>query len=97
MIEGILFLVSGVSFLIMLIIFYQKIPVLAEMKIQENVNNISFWEKSKKKILEISFIKNFSWNVFLQKILSKIRIIVLKIEKKIGEFLHLLRKKSKDK
>jgi len=97
MIEGILFFISIISFLLMLVIFYKKIPVLAEVKIKESNNNISALQEKKNRILKISFIKNFSWNIFLQKRLSKMRVIILKIEKKIGDFLHLLRKKSKEK
>jgi len=51
----------------------------------------------KRKLAEVSFVKDFSWNTILQKILSKTRIIILKIENKIGDQLHLLRKSYKKK
>ncbi len=82
----------------MVSIFYQKLPALNKVVIDSSVTKKdSYILKVKKRILEIPFIKNFSWNSILQKILSKVRVFVLKIESKIGDFLHLLRKKSEKK
>jgi hypothetical protein len=48
-------------------------------------------------IKKIDFIRNFSWNNFFQKILSKIRVFLLKIEKRVGDLLLFLRRKSINK
>jgi CRISPR/Cas system CSM-associated protein Csm4 (group 5 of RAMP superfamily) len=83
-----------VGFFGMGIIFFWKIPVLIELP-QESVFQETLILKLKKKIKNISFIKSFSFEKFLQIILSKIRISALIIEKKTGIHLQNLREKAK--
>lgn len=98
MIQIILIISLITSFLVMAVMFYQKLPVLNKIAINNSsAKEDSYIFKIRKRILEIPFVKNFSWNSVLQKILSKIRVFILKIENKIGDFLHLLRKKSEKK
>lgn len=81
------------------VILFRKIPVLVELPDYKSSNVlISFpvkWYKNlKEKIKNISFFKSFSSGVFLQKILSKIRILSLKVENKIAFWLQKLRERS---
>ncbi len=87
-----------ISFLALAAIFFKKAPQLTEVKANisgKKEKNILF--QFRKKIADISFIRSFSWNSFLQKILSRTRILILKIENKIENYLHFLRKNSKKK
>lgn len=78
-------------------IILRKIPVLVELPEipAVRINWRSIFLKLKEKIKNTSFLKSFSHEVFLQKILSKIRILSLKSENKTGSWLQRLREKSK--
>ena len=80
------------------VIIFRKIPALVElpeMPSKFDLKDISV--KLKEKIIILNPFKNFSSEVFLQKILSKIRILALKIENKIANYLQRLREKSQKK
>lgn len=79
------------------IIIYRKLPVLAELPevTQEPRENLLL--RLKNKIYSISFVKNFSFALVLQKILSKIRILILRTENKVASWLQKLRAKSQKK
>lgn len=80
----------------MVIIIWRKIPLLASLKegsLEEFKESI--WFKVKSRFLNFSFVKKFNFLLFLQKILSKIRILALKIENRISVLLHILRQKSR--
>lgn len=68
-----------ISILGMGIIIFRKIPVLVSLPAAFPVKD-TLVIKFKKRIGEISPFKNFSYELFLQKILAKIRILALKIE-----------------
>jgi len=79
-------------------IIYRKIPVLVNLPvISGSLENETFVVKLKKKIKKINFLKNFSSEIFLQKILSKIRILALKVEHKTSNLLQELREKNREK
>ncbi len=84
----------------MLMIFLQKAPVLKAlpetMTATEGGKRFFsvFCEKAKFKIKNLPLLKSFSFVVFLQKILSKSRVLSLKLESKIASWLEALRKKS---
>jgi hypothetical protein len=84
------------SFLGMGAIMFRKIPALVELP--EIPAAIINWKgiflKLKEKIKILNPFKSFSHEVFLQKILSKIRILSLKSENKTGSWLQRLREKS---
>lgn len=97
MIELISLMVFLYSLVGIIVIIYKKIPLLKNMPKAETVNfnwknifsklqNSSFWEKS-----------YFNINVFLQKTLSKIKILTLKIENKVSLLLQKLREHSQKK
>lgn len=84
----------------MLVIFWHKAPVLADLPkitlVSEKKQNILliFLTKTREKLKTLPWLKNFSPETFLQKLLSKIRILTLKLESKTGLWLEFLRKKA---
>jgi hypothetical protein len=78
----------------MVVIIWRKLPILAELpeEVKNSRENLFFWLKNK--IVSRSFIKDFNFPLFLQKILSKIWVFVLKIENKVASWLQKLREKS---
>ena len=84
---------SGISILVL-----KKIP---ELRRVEDTSSFSFESPSFKgvghrfKAWYEKFLETFSWQAVIQKILSKIRIVALKVERKTGEWLSRSRKKSR--
>jgi len=79
-------------------ILFRKIPLLSELpEVPVRFNLKRTLLKLKEKIKILNPFKDFSSEVFLQKILSKIRILALKIENKIANYLQKLREKSQKK
>ena len=82
------------------ILFLRKVPLLASLPkttpIFAKRTNIlpTLLFKAKKKFQTLPWLKNFSFGIFLQRILSKVRILALKAENKIGSWLESLRKRS---
>jgi len=88
----IIFLASafGISFVLL-----KKIPVLAEMpEIAEGQKKESLILKLKEKCKTLPVIRDICSGILLQKTLSKIRVLTLKIENKTGSWLQKLRIKS---
>jgi len=96
--------ISFISFLGLIIFILRKIPVLAQLSIVEDksyqkdgiILRIVLFLKEKTKNIK-NFLKSIPFEIILQKILSKIRILALKIENKIASWLSVLRKKSIEK
>ena len=77
-------------------IILRKIPVLVNLpEVLPQREKGKLFLRLKTKIKEIPGLKSFSYEIFLQKILSKIRILSLKSENKTGSWLQKLREKSK--
>ncbi len=84
------------SLLGMVVIIWRKIPVLAglpEVFVQTEKEKFSLKEKIKK----INPFKSSFFEVFFQKVLSKIRILTLKVENKTDKYLQRLREKAQKK
>jgi len=90
------------------VILFRKIPALVELPERtektpkENLwlklNWLKLnWLKLKERIRNTSVYKNFFSEIFLQKLLSKVRVLTLKIENKITFWLQKLREKSQKK
>ncbi len=91
-------IIFGGSIIGMGTMLYQKIPSLVklpEMAEKDEKKNLILVIKNKVK--EIEFVKDFSYEIFLQKILSKIRVLTLKTDSKTSSWLQKLREKSKNK
>jgi len=86
------------SFIGIGVILIRKIPILVELP--EAVAKPllgDFWLKHKEKIKNIFRSKSFSFETFLQKILSKIRVLSLRIDNKTFNWLQKLRERSQKK
>lgn len=77
------------------VILFKKIPILNELpEIPAKFDLTVKLLRIKEKIKNLKCFKSFSFEIILQKILSKIRILTLKLESKIDRYLQKLRKKS---
>jgi len=95
MVQLIAFIIFTVSTLVILFILYKKIPVLVQLP-KNGYNGFKKPElifKIEKKIKDYHF-HFFKKQMLLHRILSKSIIWILKIERKIGELLHGIRKKA---
>ena len=93
----IIFFVFIASFLGIIFLVFRKIAVLSGLP--ENLETLpkeKFSLRLTDKIRNIPFLRSFSFDIFLQKILSKIRILSLKTENKTFNLLQKLRKKSQE-
>ncbi len=97
MIHQIFFFVLILSFSILVFLFFRKAPQLMKFEEEISAKKDNIFLRIRKRVANISFVKEFSWNNILQKLLSKIRVMILKIETKIGDQLHFLRKSSEKK
>jgi hypothetical protein len=77
------------------IIIFRKIPVLVQLTEVLPEKRESMGLKLKEGIKNFNPLKNFSYEVFLQKILSKIRILSLRTENKTYNWLKRLRMRAK--
>lgn len=81
-----------------LVILFRKIPVLVNLPIPEKgMGRESLFLELKNKIKSNFSLKSLSLEFFLQKLLSKIRILTLKTENKTANWLQRLREKSHNK
>ena len=85
------------SFLGMLVIFLRKIPVLISLppEIRSPQGNLFF--RLRNRVLKTRPFRSFSLETFLQKILSKIRVLTLKTENKTSHWLQQLRENDRKK
>lgn len=100
MAELIAIIILTSSLLGMGVIILRKIPVLARLPETPRVSE-GPWVKIQKACLFVGGgiktlpgVRGFSYDIFLQKILSKIRVLTLKTEHKTGAWLEKLRQKS---
>jgi len=86
------------SFLGMAAIISRKIPVLAELpEVPARAIRKDTLSKLKEKIKVLNPFKSFSYEIFLQKLLSKIRILSLKTDNKTFNWLQKLRERAQKK
>ena len=79
------------------VIVWRKIPLLLELSEDSPEEGDSFGLRLKKKTGELSPLKSLSYEIFLQKFISKIRILTLKTDNQTSSWLQKLREKSKKK
>ena len=93
---GLIFLIILIGSLVgMGIIVFRKIPLLLELP--EAALPQFNWQDPLIKIKNLLPFRDFSFEIFLQKILSKIRILILKTDSKTSSWLQKLREKAKRK
>ena len=93
MLEPIAIIILFIGFMGMSVIVIRKIPVLAELSTQE-IKRTSTFGKIREKIRNNRVFKSVSKGILLQKILSKIRIFLLRTDNKTSNWLIKLRQKS---
>jgi|YelNatPaOPRAMG01_1025707.scaffolds.fasta_scaffold05808_9 hypothetical protein len=94
MIVNLIFLLIWIlSFLGMIFIFYRKIPLILAFEFPKE----SIISKFKKKIKQLNPFKNFSFEIFLQKWIARIRILSLKIDNLTFNWLKKLRERQRKK
>lgn len=76
---------------------YRKIPLLLEFEKHGQKEKIKIIPEIIKKVKNIPAVKNFSMDGLLQKTLSRIKIIIMRIENTISVKLMELREKSRKK
>ena len=98
MLESLLTISCFVGFLGMVVIVWQKIPLIAGLpETFSEEERIKFFAVIKEKIRKNPSFKKFVPEIFLQKILFKTRILLLRIEGKVAGRLQKLREKAKRK
>ncbi|MEK7503846.1 MAG: hypothetical protein AAB577_02590 [Patescibacteria group bacterium] len=81
----------------MAVILWRKIPALYKLPEREFAFYNSLTVKIGKGMKKIPVVKNFSYDLYLQKTLSKIRVLTMKTENKTGHWLERLRQKNSKK
>ena len=79
------------------VIIWWKIPLLVELPEVLPKKGEPFSSKLKKKIKKFNPFKKFSYELFLQKLISKIRILTLKADSQTFNWLQKLREEMKKK
>lgn len=95
MIELIVLIILICSLIGIGIILFQKIPLLLELP--ETLPSHFSWQDFFSKLRSLAPFKRFSLEIFLQKILSKVRILTLKTDSKTSSWLQRLRERSQKK
>ncbi|OGZ23836.1 MAG: hypothetical protein A3A08_02745 [Candidatus Nealsonbacteria bacterium RIFCSPLOWO2_01_FULL_41_9] len=86
------------SSLAILGLVFRKLPVLAGLPLisEKGFDLKPVFLKLAEKIKALPFLKNFSFEMFLQKVLSKIRVLTMKTENQTFAWLSQLRKRAQD-
>jgi len=85
------------SFFGIVLIVLSKLPLLEDAFCQAPLEDGGVTPKIKNTLKKINPLKNFSFEVFLHKVLSKTRIFTLRFENKTYNWLQALRQRSKNK
>ena len=95
MIELIALIVFFVSLAGILVVAFRKIPQLLELP--EAGPLVLDWKKLRGRAKGLPLLRSFSFDLMLQKILSKVKILTLKTEHRTSNLLQKLREDSKRK
>ena len=95
MVQLVSLIVFITSFVILAAIIFRKIPALVQFP--ETAASQVDWRGVFSKIKNPKIFKNFSFEVLLQKILSRVRVLTLKTDNKTSSWLQRLREKSRKK
>jgi len=91
-------LIAQIIFILSLIgigiIIFRKIPVLITLPSESSYQKEGLISGLKEKIKKINPFQNFSYEIFLQKLLSRIRILTLKTENKTFNWIQKLKEKT---
>jgi hypothetical protein len=91
-------IILAVSFLGLVFLVFKKIPALAALSGETSpVGENGFFSKIKNGVKNAPGIKSFSPEIFLQKIISQIRVLSLRADHKTANWLKQLREKTQQK
>ena len=88
-------IIFAVSSVVLAIIVFRKITSLVQLP--ETVPSQIDWQDFLSKIRTLKIFKDFSFEILLQKILSKVRVLILRTDNKTSTWLQRLREKSQKK
>jgi len=97
MTELILFLILIVSLIGMIFIAFSKISLLKKVEVIEKDEDNFFSKIKEKTDQNLERLKSNSWDTFLQKIISKIKIFSLRIERRCSNYLEVMRQRTRKK
>jgi MinD-like ATPase involved in chromosome partitioning or flagellar assembly len=97
MIESIVIVIFFGGLLGIVVILIRKIPVLVSLPVRKKKTKESSFPKIKEKIIALNPLKYIPSEIFLQKVLSKVRVLTIKLENKTAIWLKQLREKAKRK
>lgn len=97
MVELIITIILIGSFLGVAVILFRKMPVLVKLPETSGAIREYLIARAKKGVESLPVLKDFSYELFLQKTLSKVRVLTLKTEHKTGNWLETLRQKNNQK
>ena len=95
MVEVVSLIIFAVSFTVLAVIVFGKIPSLVQLP--ETVPSQIDWQGFLSRVKTLNIFKDFSFEILLQKILSKVRVLTLKTDNKTSGWLQRLREKSQKK
>jgi len=95
MVEIVSLIIFAVSFTALAVIVFRKIPSLVQLP--ETVPSQIDWQGFFSRVKTPKIFKDFSFEILLQRILSKVRILTLKTDNKTSGWLQRLREKSQKK
>jgi len=76
----------------------EKMPLLLDLpETAQETSGSNFILTFRERIKTQGFVENFSYDMFLQKLLSRVKTLALKTENKTSHLLQKLREKSKQK
>ncbi|HXK32270.1 MAG TPA: hypothetical protein VJ378_02270 [Candidatus Paceibacterota bacterium] len=93
MMSIIVFIVFLLSLIILAVIVLKKIPLLLQLPETASFN----WKEWLTGVKDLFPADNFSFEIFLQKILSRVRVLTLKTDNKTSNWLQKLRERGQKK
>ena len=85
------------SFLGISVILFRKIPALVSLPETSQGTGQPLVKKIRETVKNIPGLKSVPYELYLQKILSKVRVLTMKTENKTGNWLEKLRKRANQK
>ena len=93
-IELIFLIVLGISFVGMAVVLLRKVPVLSKLPELEGDFGDLLVSGIKNGAKNLPAVRNFSYEMYLQKLLSRVRVLTLKTDHKTSGWLEKLRQKN---
>ncbi|MBL7142420.1 MAG: hypothetical protein ISS83_02105 [Candidatus Pacebacteria bacterium] len=93
MMSIIVFIVFLLSLIVLAVIILKKIPLLLQLPETAPFN----WKEWLTGVKDLFPTGNFSFEIFLQKILSRVRVLTLKTDNKTSNWLQKLRERGQKK